>query len=634
MANPTTAAEWRTAANNILLEIRANDIEIRSLRSTRTNLESQLKTFAANRDKYPVGSGTYNYWQQRVLTTGNQIVATDNVIGQVVTENLQFTQQYNAALQNATAAEQGVPNTNNVTSPANSNPGSSTQATAGTTTVPALSPSQQAFLDANQEPASGTIDSPANIVPSTLSPAQQAFLEANQADEGTVQSQRPLSQQEQSLLEANQDPQGEPISGPPIDEFEGLELAIATQENALKEPPILSDDEVDAYLSEQIPDQLGSPLEEPPIDEFEGLDLAIATQENALQEPPVLDDDEVYNYLNEVETPSYGEPPEIDVSQDAAENAKFNRQQESANPSLASRSSNPSATGSAKGLYGLRKKARKQATAQDNANYNLLKDWRVRLSLAEGAKYLYNADMPGILAPLRHTKGVIFPYTPTVTVNYTANYDPTELVHSNYKIYQYRSSAVDSISINGDFTAQDTYEANYMLAVIHFFRSITKMFYGQDTSPINGTPPPLCYLHGFGAFAFDKHPLVITNFTCTFPNDVDYIRATTHDQTAGVNTEQSNVPDNSSSPQSARMNASGVQPGGAAGPVSWSLPEQSSNNTGGSVDPTYVPTKMSIQLSASPIISRNDVSRRFSLRDYASGKLLRGSKVPDGGGIW
>jgi len=98
-------------------------------------------------------------------------------------------------------------------------------------------------------------------------------------------------------------------------------------------------------------------------------------------------------------------------------------------------------------------------------------DWRVKLSLAPQSNYLYNQADPGILAPLKDTGGVIFPYTPQVSTSYSASYDQTDLTHSNYRIYQYRGSNVGEISILADFTAQDTVEANYLLAVIHFFKS-------------------------------------------------------------------------------------------------------------------------------------------------------------------
>ena len=147
--------------------------------------------------------------------------------------------------------------------------------------------------------------------------------------------------------------------------------------------------------------------------------------------------------------------------------------------------------------------AESQATEQDQANFAAKEDWRVRLSLAPESQYLYNdPEFAGILAPLKTTDGVVFPYTPQISVNYAANYEQTALVHSNYKIFQYSGSAVEQVTIACDFACQDTFEANYVLAVIHFFRSMTKMFYGQDENPKNGTPPPLCYMFGMGGYQF------------------------------------------------------------------------------------------------------------------------------------
>ena len=142
---------------------------------------------------------------------------------------------------------------------------------------------------------------------------------------------------------------------------------------------------------------------------------------------------------------------------------------------------------------------------------NLYHDWRVKLQLAPGAKeigYLYWDTNNKLLAPLAATGGVIFPYTPSINVTYAANYGVTSLAHSNYKIYQYENSSVDNISITCDFTAQDRYEANYVLAVIHFFKSVTKMFYGNDQQPPGGVPPPLCFLTGLGQYQFNNQPLV------------------------------------------------------------------------------------------------------------------------------
>jgi hypothetical protein len=269
------------------------------------------------------------------------------------------------------------------------------------------------------------------------------------------------------------------------------------------------------------------------------------------------------------------------------------------------------------------------ATAQDSASFQKAKDWRVRISLAPNSNYLYNAPSPGILSPLSAktgTGGVIFPYTPNVTVTYAAGYDATDIAHSNYKVFQYKSSSVDTISITGDFTAQDTNEANYMLAVIHFFRSVTKMFYGQDNNPKNGVPPPLCYLSGFGTYQFDNHPMAITNFTYTTPTDVDYIRAGSMTNMPGQTTaQQPNILNSIATAASVvRQLASGL---------TVRAPNFQTQNSAINSDATYVPTKISIAITAIPVVSRNDISNTFSLEKYATGQLLQGSKR-NGGGIW
>jgi hypothetical protein len=278
-----------------------------------------------------------------------------------------------------------------------------------------------------------------------------------------------------------------------------------------------------------------------------------------------------------------------------------------------------------RGLSTTLQDTRSKATQQDVSNFQAKPDWRVRLSLAPGSKYLYNnKGNEGILLPLAATDGVVFPYTPAISVNYTAGYDPTELTHSNYKFFTYRGSSVDIINISCEFTAQDTFEANYLLAVIHFFKSVTKMFYGQDQNPKIGTPPPLCYLSGLGAFQFDAHPLAITSFNYSLPTDVDYIRAGSTPTPAGVNRSSSNIVNNVVDAAKNRLGV--LNPGGVTSPPQF-------NPNSGTRDVTYVPTKMQIQISAVPIVTRNDISNKFSLTEYATGKLLRGTQH-QGGGIW
>lgn len=278
------------------------------------------------------------------------------------------------------------------------------------------------------------------------------------------------------------------------------------------------------------------------------------------------------------------------------------------------------------GLEGETTDAQASATASEADGADLSLDWRVRLSLAPEANYFYKLS-GGIMDPLAATNGVIFPYTPNISVVYAAHYEGNDITHSNYKIFSYRSSSVDTITISCDFTAQDTNEANYVLATIHFFRSLTKMFYGQDSNPGPGIPPPLVYLTGLGSFQFDKHPMVVSNFTYTLPSDVDYIRAGKQITSPGQSTAGYNNPNFSMSDTEIRLSTNGLTLG-AENP----RPRFASNFTG---EVTYVPTKIQMMISCLPIVTRNDISNKFSLKEYATGALLQGSKRSGGGGgIW
>ena len=279
-------------------------------------------------------------------------------------------------------------------------------------------------------------------------------------------------------------------------------------------------------------------------------------------------------------------------------------------------------------------KARAQNTIANQRSNKNNGDWRVKLRLAPLADYLYMAKPPGILAPLA-PDGVIFPYTPTIQTVYKATYATTDITHSNYKGYFYQGSAVEPFTISCPFTAQSTAEAEYLLAVIHFFKSVTKMFYGQD--PQRGTPPPLVYLTGLGEFQFNEHPCVVTSFTYDLPADVDYIRAYSPNVN-NSNMLQQRQSNNATGPGTSWGNGilGGVL-GGAVNRLASSklfngqpLPKGGQNippapqTLGSNTIPTYVPTKMTMSISLLPVTSRQAQSQRFSVRQYATGDLLKG----------
>lgn len=270
---------------------------------------------------------------------------------------------------------------------------------------------------------------------------------------------------------------------------------------------------------------------------------------------------------------------------------------------------------------------RQQAAVREVRNANSV-DWRVKLSLAPGANYLYNVpggpDAAGLLAPLRATQGVIFPYTPRVDTIYSANYSQMDLTHANYRQYYYKGSNVQEVLLTADFTAQDTKEADYLLAVIHFLKSATKMFYGQD--PNRGAPPPVVFLSGFGAYQYNLHPCVISQFNYNLPDDVDYIRARSFQIDGNSGSLQyrkelsiSAVPNYSLESIWARLTGANLKQGAEGfDPNAFTGSQLQTYN-----DATYVPTQMTMTITLLPVVSREQVSKQFSLRDYANGKLMQ-----------
>jgi len=252
-----------------------------------------------------------------------------------------------------------------------------------------------------------------------------------------------------------------------------------------------------------------------------------------------------------------------------------------------------------------------EASQIDANNQN---DWRVRLHLAPSADYLYKSTNPGILKPLAETNGIIFPYTPTIAVQYNADYENYDLVHSNYRGYFYKGSQVQNILVTATFTANDVNEANYLLASLHFLRSATKMFYGNDKK--RGMPPPVVFLTGLGEFQFNNHPCAVTMMNYNLPNDVDYIPC---GKPAGV--QPTPPPSGTPSTSEARLPDS-VEVGG--GPSAKGQSSNSTNNADTIYNKaTYVPTKIDINFTMIPIQTRDQISKDFSLEKYANGDLLK-----------
>jgi len=146
-------------------------------------------------------------------------------------------------------------------------------------------------------------------------------------------------------------------------------------------------------------------------------------------------------------------------------------------------------------------------------------DIRTRIRVPDG--YLGNAQSGGWMAPeLVALKGIIFPYTPTISYETKADYTTQTPLHSNYAQYFYKNSSVSPITITGKFSVQNDNDANVYIATITLLRALTKMPWGSDSKA--GSPPPICRLDAYGEFMFKNVPIVITNFRTDYPNTVDY----------------------------------------------------------------------------------------------------------------
>lgn len=187
-------------------------------------------------------------------------------------------------------------------------------------------------------------------------------------------------------------------------------------------------------------------------------------------------------------------------------------------------------------------------------------DWRVRITCQ------WDTFNSPLFAVLQQTGGVVWPYLPNITVSTKAEYNTIPITHANYSQYSYKNSVVDDISISGEFSCETATDGAYWIAATTFFKTATKMFFGQGN--LAGNPPIICNLTGYGSHVFDKVPVIIKSFSVDFKDDVNYIKCDPFKN----------------------------------GKYTW------------------VPALSTITVSVAPVYSRQGL-RKFNLQDYASGKM-------------
>lgn len=255
-------------------------------------------------------------------------------------------------------------------------------------------------------------------------------------------------------------------------------------------------------------------------------------------------------------------------------------------------------------------------------------DWRVRLSLADNANIFYKDPTANnsIMNPLIETNGVIWPYTPSISVSHVANYTSAPLTHSNYSAQFFNNADVNDIQISGDFTVQSVNEGQYLMAVIYFLRASTKMFFGQGANV--GSPPPILFLDGYGSHYFPHVPCVVTNFTHQLSNDVDYIQVPVTQTT--LKDVTLTAPDNPNGAVS-YLDNEGMNYIPNMGRGTSPKKEVTSQQYSTITSTTRVPTNSTVSVTVRPIYSRQSLHNRFNLHDFAQGKLVGDKKKGFGG---
>jgi hypothetical protein len=201
-----------------------------------------------------------------------------------------------------------------------------------------------------------------------------------------------------------------------------------------------------------------------------------------------------------------------------------------------------------------------QSGAQVKVSSNPVDDWRVRINCDFDT--LFGSPL---FARLKSTGGVVWPYLPNITVSTKANYTQVDPTHNNFPFQSYKNSQVEDITITGEFSAETEDDAAYWISATTFFRTATKMFYGQGA--LAGNPPVICQLTGYGANIFNNVPVIIKSFSVDLKDDVNYVKCTAYGS------------------------------------------------------PTWVPIMSTITVVVAPIYNRERL-RKFSLQNFAAGKEI------------
>tara|TARA_B100000965_G_scaffold238991_1_gene200352 strand:+ start:1601 stop:2299 length:699 start_codon:yes stop_codon:yes gene_type:complete len=117
---------------------------------------------------------------------------------------------------------------------------------------------------------------------------------------------------------------------------------------------------------------------------------------------------------------------------------------------------------------------------------------------------------------------LVFPYTPAITYQRSANYGTYDLAHTNYQPKYYSATQSPSVQVTCLFTNATEDEIAYTQGALHFLRMASLMHFGEN-DPNRGTPPPVLLFSAYGSNQFQDWPCVVGNVAYTFDSDMDYV---------------------------------------------------------------------------------------------------------------
>lgn len=156
-------------------------------------------------------------------------------------------------------------------------------------------------------------------------------------------------------------------------------------------------------------------------------------------------------------------------------------------------------------------------------------DTRIRLRCLRGEAIQNQVYGPreanNIMSILHETDGMLFPYTPTVNVGQTTNYQNMSLIHTNGEIHSYSNTPSVTINVTGVFTVQNQREGRYLLACLHLLRTVSKMYFGEKDKAkgMAGMPPPIMVFTGYGNYMFNDLPVIVRGHSYTLDDSADTV---------------------------------------------------------------------------------------------------------------